>query len=180
MFEGRRSVTALVMFGLLAVLALGLAAGCGGDTTTTTAAPATDTTASPTDTTAAPGTTVADKVYKIGITQIVSHPTLDVAREAIIEGLKSEGFEEGKNLEIDFQNAEGDMALATSIGQKFANDKKDLVISITTPVSQAMAKTNPENYKVRTPVALMGVRGTEFSIMLCGDEVCAEDEMAMD
>ena len=36
------------------------------------------------------------------------------------------------------------MALATSIGQKFANDKKDLVISITTPVSQAMAKTNPD------------------------------------
>jgi hypothetical protein len=42
-------------------------------------------------------------------------------------------------------------------------------------ITGAMAKTNPENYKVRTPVALMGVRGTEFSIMLCGDEVCAED-----
>ena len=47
-------------------------------------------------------------------------------------------------------------------------------------ITGAMAKTNPENYKVRTPVALMGVRGTEFSVMLCGDEVCAEDEMAMD
>ena len=47
-------------------------------------------------------------------------------------------------------------------------------------ITGAMAKTNPENYKVRTPVALMGVRGTEFSIQLCGDEVCAEDEMAMD
>ena len=78
------------------------------------------------------------------MTQIVSHPTLDVARQAIIDGLKGEGFEEGKNIEIDFQNAEGDMALATSIGQKFANDKKDIVISITTPVSQAMAKTNPD------------------------------------
>ena len=47
-------------------------------------------------------------------------------------------------------------------------------------ITGAMAKTNPENYKVRTPVALMGVRGTEFSIMLCGDEICAEDEMAID
>jgi len=47
-------------------------------------------------------------------------------------------------------------------------------------ITGAMAKTNPENYKVRTPVALMGVRGTEFSIMLCGDELCAEDQMAMD
>jgi hypothetical protein len=43
-----------------------------------------------------------------------------------------------------------------------------------------MAKSNPENYKVRTPVALMGVRGTEFSIMLCGDEVCAEDQLTDD
>ena len=44
-------------------------------------------------------------------------------------------------------------------------------------ITGAMAKTNPEKYKVRTPVALMGVRGTEFSIMLCGDELCAEDQM---
>jgi hypothetical protein len=42
-------------------------------------------------------------------------------------------------------------------------------------ITGAMAKSNPENYKVRTPVALMGVRGTEFSIMLCGDDVCGED-----
>jgi hypothetical protein len=47
-------------------------------------------------------------------------------------------------------------------------------------ITGAMAKTNPENYKVRTPVALMGVRGTEFSIQLCGDQVCAEDEMTFD
>jgi len=47
-------------------------------------------------------------------------------------------------------------------------------------ITGAMAKSNPENYKVRTPVALMGVRGTEFSIMLCGDEVCAEDQLEID
>jgi hypothetical protein len=45
-------------------------------------------------------------------------------------------------------------------------------------ITGAMAKTNPENYKVRTPVALMGVRGTEFSIMLCGEGVCAEDQLS--
>jgi hypothetical protein len=43
-------------------------------------------------------------------------------------------------------------------------------------ITGAMAKSNPENYKVRTPVALMGVRGTEFSVMLCGDDVCGEME----
>lgn len=41
-------------------------------------------------------------------------------------------------------------------------------------ITGAMAKSNPENYKVKTPVALMGVRGTEFSVVLCGDQVCDE------
>ena len=43
-------------------------------------------------------------------------------------------------------------------------------------ITGAMAKSNPESYKVRTPVALMGVRGTEFAVMLCGDDVCAEGQ----
>jgi hypothetical protein len=47
-------------------------------------------------------------------------------------------------------------------------------------ITGAMAKSNPENYKVRTPVALMGVRGTEFSVMLCGDQLCADSELVAD
>jgi len=39
-------------------------------------------------------------------------------------------------------------------------------------ITGAMAKNNPENYKVKTPVALMGVRGTEFAVQLCGEDVC--------
>jgi hypothetical protein len=61
------------------------------------------------------------------------------------------------------------------------NDNDEATLSLVSGglriITGAMAKTNPENYKVRTPVALMGVRGTEFSIMLCGDQICAEDEM---
>ncbi|NCF64282.1 MAG: hypothetical protein GWP58_15645 [Gammaproteobacteria bacterium] len=47
-------------------------------------------------------------------------------------------------------------------------------------ITGAMAKSNPENYKVRTPVALMGVRGTEFSVILCGENVCDEDGTEFD
>jgi hypothetical protein len=61
------------------------------------------------------------------------------------------------------------------------NDNDEATLSLVSGglriITGAMAKTNPENYKVRTPVALMGVRGTEFSIMLCGDQICAEDQM---
>jgi hypothetical protein len=45
-------------------------------------------------------------------------------------------------------------------------------------ITGAMAKSNPENYKVKTPVALMGVRGTEFSVMLCDGQLCESDEVA--
>jgi hypothetical protein len=45
-------------------------------------------------------------------------------------------------------------------------------------ITGAMAKTQPESYKVKTPVALMGVRGTEFAVMLCGEDVCDEQEAA--
>lgn len=41
-------------------------------------------------------------------------------------------------------------------------------------ITGVISKINPENYRVSTPVALMGVRGTEFSIMLCDDEACTE------
>lgn len=41
-------------------------------------------------------------------------------------------------------------------------------------ITGAIAKSNPENYKVNTPVALMGVRGTEFAIMLCGESICTD------
>jgi len=44
-------------------------------------------------------------------------------------------------------------------------------------ITGAMTKTHPESYKVKTPVALMGVRGTEFAIMLCGDHICDEKEI---
>ena len=52
------------------------------------------------------------KTYTIGINQLVQHDALDASREGFIEGLKEKGFEEGKNLKINYQNAQGDMAIA--------------------------------------------------------------------
>jgi len=78
-----------------------------------------------------------EEVYKIGITQIVTHPALDANRDGFISRLAEEGFIEGENVEYDVQNAEGDMTVAASIAQKFVSDKVDLILSIATPTSQA-------------------------------------------
>ena len=45
----------------------------------------------------------------------------------------------------------------------------DLVSGGLRIVTGAIAKTDPDNYTLSTPVALMGVRGTEFSIQLMED-----------
>src|SRR5918911_216025 len=57
--------------------------------------------------TAAPAQpTPAAKTYTIGISQLIPHPVLDVYRQGALEALAAQGFVEGKNLTIDFQNAQ--------------------------------------------------------------------------
>ena len=79
-----------------------------------------------------------EKVFNIGVTQFADHPSLDNCREGFIEGLKSEGFEEGKNIKIDFKSAAADMAMNTQIAQTFAANDMDLVCGIATPSAQAV------------------------------------------
>jgi len=81
----------------------------------------------------------AGKVYKIGITAIVTHPALDLVRKCFIEQMAREGFIKGKNVSYDINNPEGDMTLAASIAQKFVSQKKDMIFSLSTPSTQACA-----------------------------------------
>ncbi len=53
--------------------------------------------------------------------------------------LKDAGIEEGKNLKIDFNNAQGDAANIKTISQKIASSKSDLALGIATPTAQSLA-----------------------------------------
>ena len=77
------------------------------------------------------------KTYTIGINQLVQHDALDASRQGFIEGLKEKGFEEGKNLKIDYQNAQGDMAIAKTISDQFVTSKVDMIFAIATSSLQA-------------------------------------------
>ncbi len=81
---------------------------------------------------------LTEDAYKIGITQISDHPSLDNCREGFIEGLASAGFTDGVNIEIEFKSASDDMAANTQISQNFAASGKDLVCGIATPSAQAL------------------------------------------
>ncbi|OLR64920.1 ABC transporter substrate-binding protein [Peptoniphilus porci] len=78
-----------------------------------------------------------DDVLKIGILQFAQHPSLDNCREGLIEGLKEEGFVEGKNLKIDYQNAQADMGISAQIANSFVSNKVDMIIAIATPAAMS-------------------------------------------
>ncbi len=75
--------------------------------------------------------------YKVGITQIADHPSLDNCREGFIQGLAEAGIVEGENLELIYQNAQNDTSIATTIAQQFVNQKVDLMGAIATPSATA-------------------------------------------
>lgn len=132
----RLRVTSLVaVLAVLAAATLAIAA-CGDDSTSPT------TSASPS----------AKASVKIGITQIVSHPALDACVVGFKKGMAEKGYTEGTNVTYDVQNAQGEMATASSIAQKFAGQNLDLILGIATPTTQAMVKADKETPIVFTAV----------------------------
>ena len=91
---------------------------------------------------------VPAKTFKIGVTQIVSHPALDADQKGFEQALKEAGIE----AKYDYQNAQGDMANAQAIARKFKGDDLDLIHCIATPTSQAIVKVI-----TKTPVVYSSV-----------------------
>ena len=90
-----------------------------------------------------------DGPYKIGISQLTSHPALDATAEGFQEAVDEAGIE----VEFDLQNAQGEVATANSIANTFAGDGDvDLVASIATPATQAAATAVKDK-----PVVFMAV-----------------------
>ena len=75
--------------------------------------------------------------YTVGISQFAEHGSLDNCREGFIEGLKEEGIEEGKNLKIDYQNAQTDTGTASTIADSFVSGKVDMICAIATPCASS-------------------------------------------
>lgn len=78
------------------------------------------------------------KVYKVGITQISDHPSLDNCRNGFIKGLENKGFKDGDNLKLEYVGAQDDMSKNTQIASNFAAENLDLVCGIATPSAQAL------------------------------------------
>ena len=77
------------------------------------------------------------KKVSVGVIQYATHPSLDNCYTGFREGLKEAGFEEGKNLTIDFQNAQADNGNSDLMAKNMVSKKYDMIMAIATPAAMS-------------------------------------------
>jgi len=74
---------------------------------------------------------------RIGVLQLTDHGVLNMTRDGLIRELRKLGYENGKNVTLYLENANGDMATVNSIRDKFIHDHVDVIVPISTGCTQA-------------------------------------------
>ena len=97
-----------------------------------------------------------DKVFQVGVCQLVAHPALDQATQGFIDALKEEL---GDKVEIELQNASGDTNLCNTIVGDFVSKKVDLIMANATPALQAA-------YNATMEIPILGTSITEYGVAL--------------
>lgn len=98
-----------------------------------------------------------DKVYQIGICQLVQHNALDAATKGFKEALVDELGE--ANVKFDEQNASGDSATCTTIANQFVSEGKDLILANATASLQAAAAATDT-------IPILGTAVTDYATAL--------------
>lgn len=78
--------------------------------------------------------------YKVGVTQIAEHPSLDAAFEGFKKALEEEGLE----VEYDVQNAQNDPNNNAPIAQNLVGSGVDLIFANSTPSAQSALNATSE------------------------------------
>lgn len=122
-------------------------AACGNTDTETTTTAAND------DTTAADA---IDKVYTVGICQLVQHDALDAATEGFKKALTDKL---GDNVKFDEQNASNEATNCTTICGTFVSNNVDLIMANATPALTAAATATAD-------IPIVGTSVTDFATAL--------------
>ena len=106
----------------------------------------------------------------VGVLQYVEHPSLSATRKGFIEELKEEGYVDGKNIKIDYQNAQGDQSNLQTISQSLIEDN-DVMLAIATPAAQSLSSLTKDKpilfTAVTDPVSAKLVKSIRMSRRLC-------------
>jgi len=81
-------------------------------------------------------------VIPLAILEHSSNPLLEETRQGVMAGLAERGFRPGDNISVALFNAEGDLATGNLMSSKLAGGDYRLVVTLSTPMLQAMANAN--------------------------------------
>jgi len=87
----------------------------------------------------------------VAIATLMSHPALDAVQENLKKELERQGLVEGKNIRYVIRNANGQVQLAANIATELTSQEPNVIVAVTTPMAQAVAKT------ARCPVVFAAV-----------------------
>lgn len=79
----------------------------------------------------------AADVKNVAIITMNDTPQLLEVKDGLMAGLASHGYTEGKNLNVNFKSAQGNFGTAQQIVRQFIGENPDVIVTITTPTSQA-------------------------------------------
>lgn len=105
------------------------------------------------------------KVKTIGVLQLVEHDSLDDAYKGFVAGLKENGYKEGDNLKLVFQNAQNNQDNLKSMSEKLVKEKPDLLLGIATPSAQSLL-----NETQTTPIVVTAVTDLKAAKLVQSDK----------
>ena len=102
-----------------------------------------------------------DKVFTVGICQLVQHEALDAAtqgfKDALVDKLGAD------KVQFDEQNAQNDAAMCSTIVNSFVSNNVDLILANATPALQAA-------YNATETIPILGTSVTEYGVALKLDD----------
>ncbi|WP_166263746.1 ABC transporter substrate-binding protein [Marinobacter caseinilyticus] len=75
----------------------------------------------------------------VAVTQIVEHPALDAVHQGVKDELAERGYNDGENLTLSFESAQGNSGIAAQIARKFVGEGANVIVAIATPSAQTVA-----------------------------------------
>lgn len=114
------------------------------------------------------------QTHTVSISQIVEHPSLDAMRDGFKDRLKEAGFDIIYNEHI----AQGNQATNIQIANQIKGENPDLVLTITTPSSQAVAQKIKDIPVLFTGVTDPVAAGLVKSLMLPGKNISGMTDLS--
>ena len=145
---------------LAAAMTAAMLAGCGSDNSAaadgSASAESADASAGDAADAGSADAAASDRVYNIGICQLLEHPALDEATKGFQAALTDLL---GENVNFDLQNAQGEQANCATICTQFVTDNVDLILAnATAPLQSAAAATNT--------IPILGTSITDYATAL--------------